>query len=78
MCFVPCPGWWVLVCSHGEYIELVESGIIDPTKVVRVALEDDFSVAGVMLQTGAILTDVREPEQKPARKRFEEGRSRWW
>jgi len=50
----------------GHYVDLVEAGIIDPTKVVRVALENAVSVAGVLLLTEATLTEVRE-EREPAR-----------
>ena len=46
-----------------QYVDLVEAGIIDPTKVVRVALENAVSVAGVLLLTEATLTEV--PERKP-------------
>jgi chaperonin GroEL len=49
--------------ARGAYVDLVESGIIDPTKVVRVALENAVSVAGVLLLTEATLTEV--PERKP-------------
>jgi chaperonin GroEL len=49
--------------GRGLYVDLVESGIIDPTKVVRVALENAVSIAGVLLLTEATLTSV--PEQKP-------------
>ncbi len=45
-----------------EYVDLVEAGIIDPTKVVRVALENAVSVAGVLLLTEATLTEVPEPK----------------
>ena len=40
------------------YVDLVEAGIIDPTKVVRIALENAVSVAGVLLLTEATLTEV--------------------
>jgi chaperonin GroEL len=46
----------------GQYVDLVESGIIDPTKVVRVALENAVSVASVLLLTEATVTEV--PEEK--------------
>ncbi|HYK88186.1 MAG TPA: chaperonin GroEL [Acidobacteriota bacterium] len=45
-----------------EYLDLVEAGIIDPTKVVRVALENAVSVASVLLLAEATLTE--EPEEK--------------
>ena len=47
----------------GEYGDLVERGIIDPTKVVRTALENAVSVASVLLLTEATLTEA--PEKKP-------------
>ena len=46
------------------YVDMVEAGIIDPTKVVRIALENAVSVAGVLLLTEATMTEV--PEAKPA------------
>jgi chaperonin GroEL len=48
--------------AQGKYVDLVKSGIIDPTKVVRVALENAVSVAGVLLLTEATLTEA--PEKK--------------
>jgi chaperonin GroEL len=53
--------------ARGEYVDLVEAGIIDPTKVVRVALEHAVSVAGVLLLTEATLTELPEPKPEPAR-----------
>jgi chaperonin GroEL len=52
--------------STGRYVDLVEAGIIDPTKVVRVALENAVSVAGVLLLTEATLTELPEPAAKIA------------
>ena len=48
--------------SCRRYVDLVEAGIIDPTKVVRIALENAVSVASVLLLTDATLTDVPEPK----------------
>jgi chaperonin GroEL len=48
--------------ATGKYVDLVEAGIIDPTKVVRLALENAVSVAGVLLLTEATMTEVREPK----------------
>jgi chaperonin GroEL len=45
-----------------EYVDLVEVGIIDPTKVVRVALENAASVAGTLLLAEATMTEVEEPK----------------
>lgn len=48
--------------SRGRYVDLMEAGIIDPTKVVRTALENAVSVASVLLLTEATLTEVPEPK----------------
>lgn len=45
---------------RGEYVDLLEAGIVDPTKVVRMALENAVSVAGVLLLAEATLTEVEE------------------
>jgi chaperonin GroEL len=55
-----------LDAATGRYVDLVEAGIIDPTKVVRVALENAVSVAGVLLLTEATLTELPEPKSAPA------------
>jgi chaperonin GroEL len=47
--------------ARNQYVDLVETGIVDPTKVVRLALENAVSVAGVLLLTEATMTDVPEP-----------------
>jgi chaperonin GroEL len=54
--------------ATGNYVDLMESGIIDPTKVVRVALENAVSVSGVLLLTEATLTEVRDAKQDGARR----------
>ncbi len=48
-----------------EYTDMVESGIIDPTKVTRSALENAASVAGVFLTTESVIADVKD-ENAPA------------
>jgi len=50
--------------ARGEYVDLIEAGIIDPTKVVRLALENAVSVASVLLLTEATLTDLPEKSAK--------------
>ncbi len=50
--------------QSGEYCDMVKAGIIDPTKVVRVALQDAASVAGLLITTEAMI--VEKPEPKPA------------
>ena len=52
--------------ATGRYGDLVEAGIIDPTKVVRLALENAVSVAGILLLTEATLTEVPEPRAAPS------------
>ena len=47
--------------ATGRYVDLVEAGIIDPTKVVRLALEHAVSVASVLLLAEATLTELPEP-----------------
>jgi chaperonin GroEL len=51
----------------GRYGDLVEAGIIDPTKVVRLALENAVSVASVLLLAEATLTELPEPKSEPER-----------
>jgi chaperonin GroEL len=50
--------------QKGEYTDLVKAGIIDPVKVVRVAIQDAASVAGLLITTEAMITDI--PEDKGA------------
>jgi chaperonin GroEL len=52
--------------SRNEYLDLMTAGIIDPTKVVRVALENAASVAGTLLLSEATMTEIEE-EAKPER-----------
>jgi chaperonin GroEL len=56
-----------LDASTGRFVDLIEAGIIDATKVVRVALENAVSVASTLLLTEATLTEEREkkPERAP-------------
>lgn len=44
----------------GEYVQMLEEGIIDPTKVVRVALENAASVAGMILTTECSLVEIKK------------------
>jgi chaperonin GroEL len=52
--------------ARREYVDLVEAGIIDPTKVVRVALENAVSAASLLLLTEATLTEVPEEKKEAA------------
>jgi chaperonin GroEL len=47
-----------------EFVDMIDAGIIDPTKVERVALQNAASVASLLLTTEALVTDL--PEEKPA------------
>jgi len=48
----------------GQFVDMIKAGIIDPTKVTRGALENAVSIAGMMLTTEALVTDL--PEKEPA------------
>ena len=50
--------------ARKEYVDLVETGIIDPTKVVRVGLENAVSAASLLLLTEATLTEVPETKEE--------------
>ncbi len=50
--------------QKGEYTDLVKAGIIDPTKVVRTALQDAASVSGLLITTEAVVAEL--PDDKPA------------
>ena len=52
--------------ATGKYVDLVEAGIIDPTKVVRLALENAVSAAGVLLLTEVTMTEVVDPKGEAA------------
>ncbi|MDQ7037991.1 MAG: chaperonin GroEL [Aquificota bacterium] len=55
---------WGFDAATGEYVDMLERGIIDPTKVVRTAIENAASVAGTMLTAEALVADLPEPEKK--------------
>jgi chaperonin GroEL len=50
--------------NTGEYVDMFEAGIIDPTKVTRSALENAASIAGLMLTTEAMITNLKEEDEK--------------
>lgn len=50
----------------GEYVDMFEAGIVDPTKVTRSALENAASVAGILLTTEASVIKKREEDNKPS------------
>jgi len=49
--------------TSGEYTDLVKAGVVDPTKVVRLALANAASVAGLMLTTETLVTDLKEEDE---------------
>ncbi len=49
----------------GDYVNLVSKGIIDPTKVVRTALQDASSVAGLLITTEAMVAEVPKKQPPP-------------
>ncbi|HLE64410.1 MAG TPA: chaperonin GroEL [Pyrinomonadaceae bacterium] len=51
---------------NGQYVDLVSEGIIDPTKVVRTALQNAASIAGLLITTDAAVIDAPEPKKAPA------------
>ena len=50
--------------ARKEYVDLVQAGIIDPTKVLRVALENAVSAASLLLLSEATMTEVREAKEE--------------
>jgi chaperonin GroEL len=57
-------GAWGFDAARGIYVDLAAAGIVDPTKVVRIALENAVSVAGTLLLTEATMTEVREEKER--------------
>ena len=56
-----CKGAFGYNARTGEYVDMFEAGVIDPTKVARVALENAASVAGMFLTTECGIVDIPEP-----------------
>ncbi len=50
---------------HDDYVKMFEAGIIDPTKVARVAVQNAASIAGMILTTEAAITEIPEDEKMP-------------
>jgi chaperonin GroEL len=57
--------------ARKEYVDLLEAGIVDPAKVVRVALENAVSVASVLLLTEATMTELPEKNEEHRQGRSE-------
>ncbi|MCX6451412.1 MAG: chaperonin GroEL [Actinobacteria bacterium] len=54
-----------LNAATGEYVDMIKSGIIDPAKVTRSALQNAASIAALFLTTEAVITDKPEPKAAP-------------
>ena len=52
--------------ATGEYVDLVKAGVVDPKKVTRAALQNAASIAGLLLTTEALITELPEKDKKPA------------
>jgi len=52
--------------ATGEYGDLVEIGVVDPTKVTRTALQNAASIAGLILTTDATVAELPKEEKAPA------------
>ncbi|WP_372778227.1 chaperonin GroEL [Litorivivens sp.] len=55
---------WGYNAQNGEYVDMIEQGIIDPTKVTRTALQNAGSIAGLILTTEAMIADRAEDKPK--------------
>ena len=53
-------GWNALT---GEWVDMFKAGIVDPTKVVRSALQNAASIAGLMLTTNTMVTSLKEDQK---------------
>ncbi len=49
--------------NRGEFVDMLKAGIVDPAKVVRTALETAASVAGLMLTTSVLITDLKDDDK---------------
>ncbi|MCF7974479.1 MAG: chaperonin GroEL [Phycisphaerae bacterium] len=51
--------------TSGEFVDMVKAGIVDPAKVARTALEMAASVAGLMLTTNVLITELKDEDEEP-------------
>ena len=51
--------------NNGKFVDMFKAGIIDPAKVARVALETAASVAGLMLTTNVLITELKDEDEEP-------------
>lgn len=59
---------WGFNADKGEYDDLVKAGIIDPTKVVRMALQNASSIASLIVTTEVVLAEKPKEEEKDSKK----------
>ena len=52
--------------ESNEYVDMMQAGIIDPTKVERIALQNAASIASLLLTTEALITDIPEKTAAPS------------
>ncbi len=52
--------------KHGEYVDMIAAGIIDPAKVTRSAIQNAASIAGLLLTTEATICDIPQEKGKQA------------
>jgi chaperonin GroEL len=52
--------------ATGNYEDLVKAGVVDPKKVTRTALQNAASIAGLLLTTECLITELPEKDKKPA------------
>jgi len=53
---------WGYNAATDEFEDLVDAGIIDPAKVVRLALQNSAELAGLLLTSAALVVDIPEPQ----------------
>jgi chaperonin GroEL len=51
--------------NTGQFVDMMKAGIIDPAKVVRTALQNAASVAGLMLTTNVLITELKDKDAEP-------------
>ena len=50
--------------EKGEFVDMIKAGVVDPAKVVRTALENAASIAGYLLTTEVLISDIPEKKEK--------------
>ncbi len=50
--------------NTGEFVDMLKSGIVDPTKVCRTALQNAASLAGLLLTTDTLISEIKDEDEK--------------